>query len=180
MTAIAAIVEEGAIWMGADTVGTTPDCAVTYGESKVFVRDDMIFGCAGSSRASQLLRFSLKIPDQDEDDVEYLVTRFVPALRGCFEINGYEMNQDGQTLQGSEFIIGFNGQIYELDGEYAVTPVGYDFYAAGSGFSVVMGSLFTTDGEDYSAKDRITLALQAATEFVPSCRGPYTVESLDG
>ena len=91
MTAIAALIENGKIWMGADSCGVSDDYSLSLRkDEKIFTRDDFLIGGCGSFRMIGLLRYSLRLPKHKSvEDAEYMNTLFIDSVRDCLKIGGH-------------------------------------------------------------------------------------------
>ena len=61
-----------------------------------------------------------------------------------------------------------------MDVDYHVSELNTDYYAEGSGQQVALGSLASTTNIKTSRK-RVRMALEAASKFIMSVRGPFTI-----
>lgn len=181
MTAITAIIERDCIWMGGDRAGVGGHQIQIRRPAKVFFNDRMLFGYTSSFRMGQLLQYELKIPEyvKPANSMEYMVRRFIPAVRTCFREGGFEENNDGRDSGGS-FLVGFAGQLYTVESDYQVSECLLNYTAIGSGSDLCLGSLHSTEGMDLDPGERIRLALEAAMEFCTSVRAPFDVEVHTG
>ena len=73
MTCIAAVIDKGIVYMGADSVGAEVETYHTLPrkDPKVFLRKSFIFGFTDSFRMGQLLAHKLEIPRLPEDGVSH-------------------------------------------------------------------------------------------------------------
>lgn len=177
MTAIAAVVHEGKVFMGGDSAGVAGWSLRQRKDSKVFVNGSMVFGFTSSFRMGQILRYAFTPPVmyEGQDLDKYMVTTFIDAVRAAFKTAGYATVSDS-VERGGTFLVGFKGRLFEIDGDYQVGFVYEDFNAVGSGDELCLGSLFSTkSAKDMTPERRIRLALSAAEAFVASVRGPFNV-----
>ena len=168
VTAIAGFIHDGHVWIGGDSAGVSGYDLTLRSDSKVFRNGDFLFGFTSSFRMGQLLRYKFQPPERHDQEIfAYLVTSFVDGIRAC--------RKDDQEA-GGVFLIGYNGRLFLIDGDYQVAePLdGYD--ACGSGHPLVRGALFATKGMEPRA--RMALALGAAERHCSGVRGPFVVESL--
>jgi ATP-dependent protease HslVU (ClpYQ) peptidase subunit len=178
MTCIVGLVEGNKIWMGGDCAGVQRLDVRERRDAKVFIKGNMIFGFCGSFRVGQLLRFSLKIPEHPlgtmPDPYEYMVTRFVDAVRQCLKDGGVaEKSNDVET--GGTFLVGYQGRLFRIENDYQVGEVHDPYDAIGCGDAYALGSLFTTDMEP---EDRVKHALITAAHFSGGVRPPFTIKSI--
>jgi len=180
MTAVCGIVDgNGKIFIGADTCGSNY-YSYTVENYKVFtVNDKFIIGVCGVFRIIDLLKYKLDVPLQDTlkgDDDKFMRTAFIDSVMDLFDRNGINKVIDG-ICTGGNFLVGYNGNLYEILDDYSVLNCPKWGHAIGSGESAARGSLFTTKNNKNS-EERIKLALESAEAVVPSVRSPFTILSL--
>lgn len=176
MTAIAGLMDSGQVWIGGDSAGVAGYSRTVRADVKVFANAGYIFGFTDSFRMGQLIRCAWvpPQPSDNEDVYEFLVTRFIDDLRTMLKAGGFvEVLNNVET--GGSFLMGFRGQLYNVDSDFQVgiPAIGYD--ARGCGEDLVLGSLFTSAGGRMSPRTRITRALDAASAFSAGVCPPYTV-----
>lgn len=172
MTCIVGLVdsEKGRIWIGGDSAGVGGSHIRIRLDEKVFTKNNMVFGCTTSFRMGQLIRYSLKIPQQEqEDDFSYLCTDFISALKKCLEENDYK--------EGGKFLLGYRGNLYQIEGDFQVAKHTYGFDACGSGEQYALGSLHILKSvSSLSPESKVEYALDAASEFSTDVCKPYTIK----
>ncbi len=179
MTCICAVVHQDGmtISFGADSAGSN-EYAITVNQSrKIFKKNNLLFGVAGSWRQMQLLHYSLSIPERPIriTDEEYIALYVVDAIRSCFQEKNTAKYENNQEFSSCAILIGYRGSIYRLNEDYgALISTTYD--AIGSGDDVAKGALYTTG--HLHPLDRITVALRSAAEHTAFVRGPFVFETL--
>jgi len=182
MTCIVGLVDNGAVWMGADSAGISDWFLRPVKAPKVFRNGDCLFGYTSSFRMGQLLEHALNIPDRDaRSPLEaYLATEFVDAVRKCLKDGGYAKKKDEEESAG-EFLVGIEGRLFCVCRDYCVSDycvsentAGFD--AAGCGRELALGVLSATASRP--PRDRILAALAAAEQFSAGVRGPFDVVAL--
>lgn len=178
MTAIAGIVDGDNVWIGGDSAGVGGMDMQTRSDPKVFKNGEFLFGYTSSFRMGQLLEheFSPPKPYEGENGMAYMVRRFIPAVKDTLRSGGYQTSKDGQDIGGT-FLVGYRGQLYEVQCDYQVARLRQPFHAVGCGDHLALGSLHATQGFDLTPKERIKMALQAAETFSAGVRGPFTILS---
>jgi hypothetical protein len=185
MTCIAAVVHDGAVWMGGDSAGVAGWSLSVRADEKVFVKGDFIFGFTTSFRMGDLIRYSFSPPEQlpsETDDRGYLVTRWMDALRKCFEAGGYKYLKDGREF-GGQFLVGYRGRLYNIDNDFQVGLSAEAYDAVGCGQDLALGALYAETaraqwgGELLDPDDAILTALEAAEQHSAGVRGPFTILS---
>ena len=96
MTCIVGLVHKDKVFIGGDSAASTGTSIAIRKGSKVFARGNFIFGCEGSFRMIQLLKFSLILPKTKIIDVEkYLCTSFVKEVKRLIR-DGLSENEGNQ------------------------------------------------------------------------------------
>jgi hypothetical protein len=170
MTAIAGLVHEGKVCIGADSasVDTSGDIILRK-DVKVFkLGSDFIVGYISSFRMGQLLRFTFKPPSYEEpkDVYEYMCTSFIDELRKCFR-------------DGGEFLIGHRGRLFNVQPDYQIAEVVCEYNACGCGYPYILISFYTS--RQFGIVDpiiRVKTALHAAETFSAGVRGSFNIEIL--
>jgi len=177
MTAIAALIENGKIWMGADSCGVSDDYSLSLRkDEKIFTRDDFLIGGCGSFRMIGLLRYSLRLPKHKSvEDAEYMNTLFIDSVRDCLKIGGHMGFRDSKE-NGGTFIVGWHGILYQIEEDFQVSIVADNFSAIGCAKDLCLGSLYSTQGQD--PEQRIKTALHASERFSAAVRGPFVIKCL--
>lgn len=178
MTCIVAVRDSGRVWIGGDSAGVSGLDVTIRADTKVFRVGPFVMGFTTSFRMGQLLRYSLVVPDRQpgQSPNAYMVTTFVDAVRKCLKDGGWASKANDRE-EGGRFIVGYDGMIYDLHGDYQVGEPSQPFSACGCGQDFAMGSLAETDG--MPAKERVERALAAAARFSAGVCGPMLVLSSE-
>jgi len=179
MTAIVGLVDNGTVYMGADSAGVDSCYNLTVrADRKLFIKKDFLFGFTSSFRMGQLLQYKLSLPirDKEQDIFNFMVCDFVEAVRTCLKQGGYA-KKDNEVESSGTFLVGYQGRLFKIDSDYQVgeNVCGYD--ACGCGESYALGSLFSHNGH-MEGEPRVLLALEAAQQFSAGVRGPFFVEKI--
>lgn len=183
MSCIVGIVENGKVIMGADCAGSNGQDTRKRSDTKIFIKDSMLFGICGSFRICQLIMYKLVIPkkssvlEKEKSDMEYISSSFIDSLRECLKSNGAVRIKYGVETFDGEVLIGYNGELYHIECDFQValhSSYGYD--ACGGGESYAMGSMMSTP--KMNGRNRILKALEAAEEFCVDVNGPFTILEL--
>jgi len=182
MTCIVGVVENGTVWLGADSAGASAETGQVEirSDEKVFVRGPYAMGFTTSFRMGDLLRYSvvLPIPTEDERDLRgFMVIRFIDAVRDALNKGGFATKKD-QVESGGNFLVGIRGHLFEIANDYQVAEVACQFAAVGSGWQLALGALHA--GGSLPVKERIYKALEAAERFNAFVRRPFRIVSVDG
>lgn len=175
MTCIVGLVDKGTVYMGGDSAGVGGLSITIRADEKVFVNGPFIMGFTSSFRMGQLLQYKLKVPQQttDQDDMRYMVTSFIDAVRKCFAENGYGNMADKTNNSGGTFLVGYKGNLYTIHGDFQVGKSHLPFNAVGCGDDIALGSLFSSVGK--KPEQRVELALKAASQFSAGVAPPFTL-----
>lgn len=182
MTCIVGMKTPGGVFIGGDSASTNDSGLQTIlAGRKVFflgeAHNKMLLGCTTSCRMMQLLHYELQLPAYEDgmDIEEYLVTKFVNAVRDCLKAGGFAKKED-EKEEGGNFLIGYRGRLFEVQDDYHVSEPVNGYEAVGSGAKFALGSLYATP--HLPSEERIKLALQAATYHNAYVRPPYLIRCL--
>ena len=178
MTCIAGFVEDGSVWIGADSAGVS---AGDYGlivrsDAKLFRNGPMLFGFTTSFRMGQLLRHALVVPEQLQSVSvdKYMATTFVSAVRACLSDHGWSERRNDREV-GGDFLVGYRGRLFHVCSDYQVGEAAGGIDSAGCGDHIARGALYAST---LKGRDRVLVALKAAEAFSAGVRGPFTIEEL--
>jgi len=183
MTCIVALIDKNKVYMGADSLGSNSSMQRTVRkDEKVFIKDEMLFGFTGSFRMGQIIRYSLDIPPRQEGltDMEYLVKHFITALIDCYEDAGFLQKPEGEEVVGGQFLLGYRGNLYDIQEDFQVGIPSLDYEACGCGEDLARGAMFALQLTDkkLTPEKKITIALDAATEHSAGVGKPYNILSI--
>ena len=171
MTCIAGLVDNNVIYIGGDRGVSDDSSILSMLQPKVVIKNDWIYGYAGSLGNGQLFDF-IDLPDVKNKDDVYKILRMdvVENYKSILDTHGSSKDDDS-----TDFIIGCLGRLFEFNtddwGVAEITEV-----AIGSGGNFALGSLYSTIGND--PIERIGLAIGAAITYSPTCQGPIDILSL--
>lgn len=176
MTCIAAIADGGQVFMGADTAASYEDDtrSVSRADEKIFWKGPLLIGFCGSFRMAQVIRYCFTpppLPKKSGDITGYLAGKFSQALRKALESAGLLASGEVVELPGN-LLIGYKGQIYEIDSDLGVGTYRDPFVSIGTGAVYAQGSLYSTAGQ--APQDRLRIALEAAERFDAGVRSPFS------
>jgi ATP-dependent protease HslVU (ClpYQ) peptidase subunit len=176
MTCVVGIVRKEGVYLGADS-GAFNEDDLTYNvrkDEKIFKRGEMIIGFCSSFRMGQLLRYRLELPKhpRNMDDLEYMSTLFVDAVKTCFEQNDY----DDFKEEDCNFMVGYKGGLYVVMQDFQVAVHDEGYAAIGSGEAIAIGALYATKEEP--AEKSMEIALNAAENHSMAVKKPFKYVSL--
>lgn len=169
----------GRVYIGGDSAGFDESSfnIQIRGDTKVFRTGPLLIGFTSSFRMGQLLRYSLNIPEPQVkgDDMRYMVAQLVPAIRKCFEVGGFQKDDNGQE-EGGTFLIGYNGNLYEVEDDYQVAIPADGITAVGSGGEIALGAMHAMSLS--CPRKSIKKALEIVTYLNATVRPPFIIEEL--
>ena len=188
MTCIVGIVENGKIFIGGDSAGVAGHSLQIRADEKVFKKDGTLFGFTTSFRMGQIIRYCLKIPEQpnSQNDYQYLCSYFIDELIKCFSDKGFLQKKD-EVKSGGAFLLGYKGNLYQVENDFQVGKVTDSFSACGCGQDIALGALYELKNQDVkgkksmapSPKEKLIRALKAAEHFSAGVRGPFNIVSSE-
>lgn len=180
MTCICSIVEDGIVYMGADSAASNGYGVVTRKDPKLFKIGDMLIGYTSSYRMGQLLKYNLSIPKHHEGvSVEdYLYRNFIDEVRNTLKIGGY-MKKNNEVESGGSFILAYRGRSFTIENDFQIGECVCNFSSVGCGQDVALGAMYATQDTKLTPIERIKIALNAAEEFSLGVRGPFIFETLE-
>ncbi len=156
------------------------------GSGKVAINGKYLLGAAGDVRAINILHHAFQPPAPPPNVVgkkldQFFTMKFIPALRECFEAQGYATpeREDKEHIaeQNSTIIVAVNGVLYVVDGDYSWSSDVNGIYAIGSGSSYALGAMqvLTRNKQKtiQQAKTNALKALAVAAKFDPHTGAPY-------
>ncbi len=178
MTCIVGLVDEGKVYIGGDSAGLAGWQLTIRKDVKVFRVGAFLFGYTDSFRMGQLLHHAFTPPERAPDmEIErYMATLFVDAIRECFKSGGYA-RKDSERESGGHFLVGYQGRLFHVEGDYQVGEAAFGYDAVGCGDDIALGVFYATP--TMQPKKRVELALQAAEQHSGGVRGPFVIETLE-
>ena len=177
MTCIVCLRHKGILYFGGDSISVSSYNKTINRDSKVFKRQGILFGTTGPLRMRNLLQYRLEIPVYSADESEptsYLMHEFLDAVKACFKNNGFEQEESGRHQFEGRFLLGFEGEFYEIGGEYDICSPEGAYCAAGIGQEYALGSLHATEQMGIEPLQRLQMALEAAVYYNTDVAGPFT------
>lgn len=178
MTAVAGFIHhDGSVWIGGDSAGSGSHGSLQIrSDEKVFTRGNFLFGCTGSFRVMQLIRFRFRPPEHpaDMDSFEYLSTGFVDALRTCLKQGGAAKEIDREEIGVDGMMVAYRGRLFRVECDYQVAEMVCRYDAVGSGGAVCLGALSATV-EWTDAEARMKEVLSAAEYHCNGVEPPFNI-----
>lgn len=180
MTCIVGLEMSDGVWIAGDSCGSDGILQITYQQSKVFYKGELLLGYTSSFRMGQLLEYHWQVPDHPsgKTDLNYLVTEVVPSLLSLYQAQGYEKKYTDGQRAGGICLLGYRGKLYRMDSDFHLgrNSCGYD--AVGSGTQVALGALAAL--VDAGLRPQLLLAevLEIASRFCVGVLPPFTILQL--
>jgi ATP-dependent protease HslVU (ClpYQ) peptidase subunit len=175
MTCIVGLVENGKVYIGGDSLITQKSYSQSIKKQKVFIKDNILFGCSGIAKSVQHFRFKFKIPDQKstENDLKYLCFTFIEELSKSF--CGAGINPDDYPC----ILVGFNGHLYKIGEDLVVTESCDNFNSCGCGSTLAVAAMKAlNDHTKLTPKLKIQETLKVAAHFNKSVQKPFDILSI--
>lgn len=175
MTCIVGLETKNGILMGGDSAATSVWNISHTRIQKVFQNGPFLIGYTDSFRMGQLLQYHLRVEDQldGQEDMDYLVTKFVPAVRECLKEGGYTWIENNRETSGL-FMVGYRKRLYNVQSDFQVNSYRSGFMAIGCGADYALGYLWRNEKFD-DPKYRIREALEAAAYFSNGVCAPFYI-----
>ncbi len=170
MTAIVGIRDDKHVYLFGERGASDNDTIVAMTTPKIWkVSDNIIAGYAGSGGLGQMIQY-MEWPKYDgSDPMKWLRATLVPLIIKTRE------KMAGRDEEEASLLVGINHKeplLFEIDtSDYSIFP--FTYTAIGSGGPIALGSLYTSEEDTH---ERGVIAILAAIEHSPSCKGP--IDSL--
>ena len=174
MSCVIGLVNGGKVYIASDGIATTDD-----GEkrpiicNKVFKNKNYLIGFTGSVRTGQIIGAKFFDPPQNVYELPDAIRESLTE-KGSIVIS----NETQQQLTSCNFLVGFQGRLFEILMDFQLNEVLGDYTAIGTGAPYAMGALFASKKWN-SPEKRLKAALGAACEYDTSCGPPYTIEIME-
>lgn len=179
MTCIAGIVDNGKVYIGGDSAGVSSNYDIeTRLDTKVFVKNNVVFGFTTSFRMGQLLHYNLKIPKFPIKSkitmIQWMVCKFIPAVRKCLKKGGFT-EITNNVEEGGTFLIGIQGHLFKIEDDFQVGEMIDGLTAIGCGGKFAKAVLWNLKDENVKPEEKIIKALETAEHFSAGVRRPFKV-----
>ena len=176
MTCVSGIIQDGRIYMGADSQASCADETRARKDLKIFKNSHLLIGYCGSFAIGQMLQKEYWKPPTD-------IHKIVPSVKKHLEKNSLLCSspEDGSILMPSEFLIGYKRnrilKFFEIQIDFQLAEYLDNFSAIGSGRMYALASLYETR-EIKDPKKRILRSLECAAYFSPTVGQPFHTYEL--
>lgn len=154
--------------------------------AKIAENNKYLLGAAGDMRAINILHHAFTPPALPAGTTgkkldNFITTKFVPALRECFEKQGYASPENESATHiaqhESTIMTVVAGTIYVVDGDYSWTSDINGLYAMGTGSSYALGALQVLCSSKVmtvaQAKKVALKAIAVSAKYDPYTGGPF-------
>jgi ATP-dependent protease HslVU (ClpYQ) peptidase subunit len=154
--------EENRVYMASDSVGANNIYREYRKDPKILAIPDenpvMLIGFAGSPTVIQAIQMANIAPPPDSKwgtMLGFIMGIIHPQLEPLFDTNDFDF----------ECLIAFDGKIFGIQNNFALSELVNNYNAIGTGRDYALGAMFACDKNPVlSAKDKVTLAIDAASE----------------
>lgn len=184
MTCVIGYLSGGNAYLAADSEGSNYASKDIFYNRKVFYKNGLLIGCAGSYRAIQLLKYKFNppMPEQIVDlpktspDAYYMNCVIADSIKAVFTENGFaEIENNKNNAVNSYILIMFKNRIYEVQSDYSIIETVRNFSAIGCGADHARGAMFVLDPANLQPEKKLELAIEAAKTFCPGVGGPVNI-----
>jgi len=156
-----------------DSFGGSDYIKHVIAKPKVFEANGIVMGYTSSFRMGQLLEYATNFDVSKIKDVDrFIHTEFIDHIREIFKDNGYS-KVESNVEEGGSFLVAINGELYEIQEDYAVLKNADGIHAIGAGYQYALGAMHATQKED----NKIVEGLRAAAYYSPFVCEPFTMLS---
>ena len=152
------------------------------GDSKIYSHPDMVkvvtngnylVGVAGDVRALQVVLHTWKPPvllAKDKNNIfQFMVNKVAPSLKQLLADAGLLDSKSPDKDFEINIIVGLNGQLFEIDSDFAVSRNSDGYYAIGTGGDYALGALYAGVTPEQAA--------EIAAVNDSKTAGPFTTET---
>jgi ATP-dependent protease HslVU (ClpYQ) peptidase subunit len=176
MTCIVGYIEGNKTYMACDSFidwGWTR----TEVESKIQPIPGLLLGVAGSSRTILMLKhMGISVPwglDHDYAREEWLQNTFIPLIHDGMSKAKSLKSEGGIEAMDNTILAAFPGSLYVISGNFSLVRIIRPYHAIGSGAEVALGAMHSMQKSDLNPKQKLELALEAASQIAISVGPPF-------
>ena len=135
------------------------------GDSKIYSHSDMVkvvtngnylVGAAGDVRALQVVLHTWKPPvllAKDKSNIfQFMVSKVAPSLKQLFTDSGLLDSKSSDKDFEINVLVALNGNLFEIDSDFAVSRNSDGYYAVGTGGDYALGALYAGVTPEEAAK----------------------------
>ena len=152
------------------------------GDSKIYSHPEMVkvvangnylVGVAGDVRALQVVLHTWKPPvllvKEKNDLFKFMVNKVAPSLKQLLTDAGLLDSKSPDKEFEINIIVGLNGNLFEIDSDFAVSRNSDGYYAIGTGGDIALGALYAGATPEQAA--------DIAAINDSKTAGPFTIET---
>lgn len=190
MTCVVGLEDDGHVYLGADSAAVAgydlritrhPKCFRNVAEPRI------LFGYTTSFRFGQILQYGFKPPVRNPDhtvyadDMHYLCTDFVDALRECLQTHGWLRTAEDNSSEGGFALIAYRNHLYRLEEDFHIQRPSGGYSAIGCGEPYAQAILHhMRTKKTMCPYKKMTYALDTASSLSAGVSPPYHfVETYD-
>lgn len=177
MTALIGYADGKTTWIGGDSAAQNGGWArFSIRERKVWQSqdEDMVIGCCGRWRVTQLLQHGLvlPVPNPSATPLDYLVLQVIPAIQQLLKAHDETMKTE---QSGTGILIGYRGVVYALDSAFCINAIEPQVVSDGAGGDVAKGAFQAFLDSGLDPEPAMLKALEIAGKFDLTVDAPYYV-----
>ncbi len=168
MSVVVGYIDEGNIYVGADSQLTAGSFISTTDHKKIFKKKticgkEMVIGCVGSTRQKTIVESNFVLPKMPfgYSTREYLVRIFIPRMIDVFKQNG--MGIEGEWEINS-MVLAFRKSLWHIERNCNLVEYA-DWVCIGSGSEYAYGALEALRDSKIITTDRIKKAIECAIKY---------------
>lgn len=139
MTTVIAIKNRKGFTFAADAQVTDTERPYMHNSMKKVVEvGGYVMAGAGNSRCCDVILYGWQPPEYDDSEqYTFMVSKFIPEMRKQHEDAGITLKEEEDFV----FLVGFNGRVFHVAGNYAVLETDTGLYGIGTGAAYALGAL---------------------------------------
>lgn len=120
MSCVVALVDNGEIYIGADSFCADGGTFYPVVDQKIFTKKKLLIGCTGKFRVINLIHHAFILPDlqSGQSFEQYLNTNFVDAIRDCLRKAGSLKNESGMETMEAVMLVGHEGRLFVVEEDF--------------------------------------------------------------
>jgi len=172
MSCVVAIIQDGVIYMGGDSLAIDDDSNQTLvKDEKVFYKtvgkkSKMLMGFVGNYRIGNMMKHIFWCPKRLSNDTteQYIYDRFIAALKDAVK---------GEKFDDTSLLLGYEKNLYVIEDDFSVICPVSPYTAIGHGAPYALGALSVLFSFGTTPQMKIEMALTAASEHSAAVKPPY-------
>lgn len=177
MSCVVAVIQDGVIYMGGDSLAIDDDSNQTVvKDEKVFyktvgLRQKMLMGFCGNYRIGNIMKHTFRCPKRLSNDTieQYVYDRFIVALKEAVK---------NENFEDTSLLLGYEKNLYVIEDDFSVVCPVNPYTAIGHGAPYALGALSVLFSMETQAQMKIERSLTAASEHSAAVKPPYLILCL--